>query len=75
MQVGIAACQMARVLGLTVYGTAGTDAGMKLALDNGAHKVFNHRDDGYQRTIMVGILVLALYSHVHIFTIGRLFGM
>ncbi|MEE6494735.1 hypothetical protein FKM82_001859 [Ascaphus truei] len=45
--VGIAACQLARAHGLRVFGTAGTPEGLNLALANGAHKVFNHREKDY----------------------------
>jgi len=40
--VGTAATQIARAAGLTVFGTAGTHPGKKLALENGAHHVFDH---------------------------------
>ncbi|XP_017277691.1 quinone oxidoreductase [Kryptolebias marmoratus] len=50
--VGVAACQMSRALGLRVLGTAGTSDGMKLTLSNGAHQVFNHREEGYTNRIM-----------------------
>ncbi|XP_053739574.1 quinone oxidoreductase-like [Synchiropus splendidus] len=50
--VGVAACQLSRALGLRVLGTAGTDEGMKLVLNNGAHLVFNHREEGYIEKIM-----------------------
>ncbi|XP_056149298.1 quinone oxidoreductase [Lampris incognitus] len=50
--VGLAACQLARFLGLTVLGTAGTQEGMELVLKNGAHKVFNHREKDYTDKIM-----------------------
>ncbi|KAM7401337.1 hypothetical protein PAMA_005502 [Pampus argenteus] len=50
--VGIAACQLSRALGLRVLGTAGTPEGMKLALKNGAHLTFNHREEGYTDKIM-----------------------
>uniref|UniRef100_UPI00398EB69F quinone oxidoreductase isoform X1 n=2 Tax=Pristiophorus japonicus TaxID=55135 RepID=UPI00398EB69F len=45
--VGIAACQIARAYGLKVLGTAGTQEGLSLAQENGAHKTFNHRETGY----------------------------
>lgn len=45
--VGLASCQIARSLGAYVVGTAGTEDGKKLLLSNGAHLVFNHREDGY----------------------------
>ncbi|XP_011484933.1 quinone oxidoreductase isoform X1 [Oryzias latipes] len=50
--VGVAACQLSRALGLRVLGTAGTPEGMKLALSNGAHLIFNHREEGYTDKIM-----------------------
>ena len=41
--VGIAAVQMARAGGLRVFGTAGSDEGLKLAHEQGGHQVFDHR--------------------------------
>jgi NADPH:quinone reductase len=41
--VGTAAVQLARARGLRVFGTAGSDEGRKLALEQGAHEVFDHR--------------------------------
>jgi len=41
--VGIAAVQLARADGLRVFGTAGSDEGLKLAREQGAHEVFDHR--------------------------------
>uniref|UniRef100_A0A8C0NS75 Crystallin zeta n=1 Tax=Canis lupus familiaris TaxID=9615 RepID=A0A8C0NS75_CANLF len=45
--VGIAACQIARAYGLKVLGTAGTEEGQNIVLQNGAHEVFNHRELNY----------------------------
>ncbi|XP_033884226.1 quinone oxidoreductase-like isoform X2 [Acipenser ruthenus] len=45
--VGVAACQIARAFGMKVLGTAGTCEGLSLALKNGAHQVFNHKEKGY----------------------------
>jgi NADPH2:quinone reductase len=50
--VGIAAVQMARAGGFTVIGSAGTDKGRKLVLEQGAHHVVDHRRDGYVEEIM-----------------------
>jgi len=50
--VGVAATQIARANGLRVIGTAGTEKGMKLAREQGAHEVLNHRDADYLRGIM-----------------------
>jgi len=47
--VGLAACQLARHAGMTVYGTAGTEDGLKLVQEAGAHHVFNHRDADYDK--------------------------
>jgi NADPH:quinone reductase len=50
--VGIAAVQMARAMGLTVFGTAGTAKGAELVKREGAHYVFEHGKAGYQEEIM-----------------------
>jgi NADPH2:quinone reductase len=49
--VGVAATQLARAAGLRVIGTAGTDKGLALVRQNGAHHVLNHRDNGYMDQI------------------------
>jgi len=41
--VGTAAVQLARAHGLRVFGTAGSDEGIKLARQQGAQEVFDHR--------------------------------
>jgi NADPH2:quinone reductase len=50
--VGIAAVQMARAGGLAVIGTAGTEKGRKLVLEQGAHYVVDHCKEGYAEEIM-----------------------
>jgi NADPH2:quinone reductase len=45
--VGIAAVQLARAAGLTVIGTAGSEAGRTLVAKQGAHHVFDHGKEGY----------------------------
>jgi len=45
--VGLACVQLGRAFGMTVYGTAGTEAGLKLVKESGAHHVFNHRNPKY----------------------------
>src|SRR5207245_5636042 len=50
--VGTAAVQMARAIGLTVLGTAGTQKGLELVKREGAHQVFDHSTAGYQEEIM-----------------------
>src|SRR5207248_1134619 len=50
--VGSAGVQMARAMGLTVLGTAGTQRGLDLVKREGAHQVFDHSKAGYQEEIM-----------------------
>jgi len=50
--VGIAAVQMARAIGMTVVGTAGSEKGLELVRREGAHHAFNHKDAGYTDAIM-----------------------
>ena len=50
--VGIAAIQIARAMGLTILGTAGTPKGLELAKREGAHEVFDHRKSGYLEEIL-----------------------
>src|SRR6266567_1222016 len=42
--MGTAAVQLARARGLRVFGTAGSDDGIKLTRQQGAHEVFDHRE-------------------------------
>ena len=39
-------------MGLTIFGTGGTDAGRRLVAEQGAHQVFNHRDPTYLEQIL-----------------------
>ena len=50
--VGSAAVQMARAMGLTVFGTAGTSKGLELVKREGAHQVFDHSNGSYTEEIM-----------------------
>jgi NADPH:quinone reductase len=50
--VGTAAVQMARAMGLNVFGTAGTQKGSDLVRREGAHQVFLHNQAGYQEEIL-----------------------
>src|SRR5438874_674196 len=50
--VGTAAVQLARAMGLTVFGTAGTQKGVDLVKREGAHQVFDHSKADYQEEIM-----------------------
>jgi NADPH2:quinone reductase len=45
--VGTAAVQLARARGMTVIGTAGTDKGRRLVLEQGAHHALDHTAQGY----------------------------
>jgi NADPH2:quinone reductase len=50
--VGTASVQIARAMGMTIFGTAGTDKGLDLVKREGAHQAFNHRSAGYHEEIM-----------------------
>ncbi|HET9802968.1 MAG TPA: NADPH:quinone reductase [Candidatus Acidoferrum sp.] len=50
--VGTAAIQLARTVGLTVFGTAGTAKGLELIKQEGAHQAFDHKKAGYTDDIM-----------------------
>jgi NADPH2:quinone reductase len=50
--VGTAAVQLARARGLRVFGTAGSDQGCKLAREQGADEVFDHRAPDHFEQIM-----------------------
>lgn len=45
--VGTAAVQLARAHGMRIIATAGTDRGVRLAGEQGAHEVLNHREADY----------------------------
>src|SRR5215470_7266916 len=50
--VGTAAIQIARNIGLTVFGTAGSAKGLELIKREGAHQIFDHTKSGYTEEIM-----------------------
>jgi NADPH2:quinone reductase len=50
--VGTAAVQLARARGLRVFGTAGSDDGINLTRQQGAHEVFDHRVPDHFQQIM-----------------------
>jgi NADPH:quinone reductase len=70
--VGVAAVQLARALGLTVLGTAGTERGLKLVQREGAHQVFDHSQSGYLDRILsatngLGVdLILEMLANVNL---------
>lgn len=69
--VGTAAVQIARGIGLTVFGTAGTDKGVALVRAEGAHRVFNHGKAGYTEEIMAATggrgvdVILEMAAHIN----------
>jgi NADPH2:quinone reductase len=79
--VGIAAVQMARALGLTVFGTAGSEKGLDLVKREGAHRVFDHSQPGYQEQIMRATggrgvdLILEMLANVNLGQDLKLLGM
>jgi NADPH2:quinone reductase len=50
--VGTAAVQLARADGLRVFGTAGSDEGLQLVREQGAHEVFDHRAPNHFEQVM-----------------------
>src|SRR6202166_4877905 len=50
--VGTAALQLARAMGLVIFGTAGTEPGLELIKREGANHVFNHTKPGYEEEIL-----------------------
>jgi NADPH:quinone reductase len=70
--VGTASVQIARAMGMTVFGTAGTEDGLKLVKREGAHQAFDHRKAGYQDEIMKasggkGVdVILEMLAHVNL---------
>jgi NADPH:quinone reductase len=70
--VGIAAVQIARAMGLTVLGTAGSKKGLDLVMREGAHQVFDHSQSGYLDQILkatggAGVdLILEMLANVNL---------
>ena len=70
--VGIAAVQIAKAAGLTLFGTAGTDRGLQLITDNGVHHALNHHDKDYLKKLMdltggAGVnLILEMAAHTNL---------
>jgi NADPH2:quinone reductase len=70
--VGIAGTQLARALGLTVFGTASSQKGLGLAKREGAHQVFDHSKPGYLDQIMKATggrgvdIILEMVAHVNL---------
>lgn len=70
--VGIAGVQLARAHGLTVIGTAGTERGLALAREQGAHHVLNHTQPDYLEKLMAltngrGVdVILEMAAHINL---------
>lgn len=79
--VGSAAVQMARAMGLTVFGTAGTSKGLELVKREGAHQVFEHSKTGYAEEIMKAAggrgvdIILEMLANVNLATDLKLLAM
>jgi NADPH:quinone reductase len=50
--VGVAAVQLARASGMTVIGTAGTDRGREMVVQQGAHHALDHRAPDYLQQVL-----------------------
>jgi NADPH2:quinone reductase len=70
--VGIAGTQLARALGLNVFGTASSQKGLDLAKREGARQVFDHSKPGYLDEIMKATggrgvdIILEMVAHVNL---------
>ncbi|MEK7474707.1 MAG: NADPH:quinone reductase [Candidatus Coatesbacteria bacterium] len=70
--VGIASIQLAKGAGCTVLGTAGTEAGRKLATAQGAHQVLDHGAAGFREAVMAATngrgvdLILEMLANVNL---------
>ena len=76
--VGTAGVQIARAMGMTVIGTAGTDKGLELVRREGAHHAFNHTKVGYAEEILKATsgrgvdVVLEMLANVNLATDTKL---
>jgi len=76
--VGTAGVQIARAMGMTVIGTAGTDKGLELVKREGAHHAFNHTKAGYAEEILKATggrgvdVVLEMLANVNLATDTKL---
>ena len=50
--VGLAAVQFARAAGLTIIGTAGSEEGLRLIREHGAHHAIDHRDPEHAHEVL-----------------------
>jgi NADPH:quinone reductase len=76
--VGTAGVQIARAMGMTVIGTAGTEKGLELVKREGAHHAFNHTKAGYAEEILQATggrgvdVVLEMLANVNLATDTKL---
>ena len=79
--VGSAAVQIARAMGLTVFGTAGTSKGLELVKREGCHEAFGHGKAGYHEEIMKATggrgvdIILEMLANVNLATDLKLLAM
>jgi NADPH2:quinone reductase len=79
--VGTAAAQFARAMGMTVFGTAGTQKGMDLVKKEGAHQAFDHSKPGCADEIMKATggrgvdVILEMLANVNLSTDFKLLAM
>jgi NADPH:quinone reductase len=70
--VGTATVQFARAWGMNIIGTAGTDKGLQLVREQGAHHALNHHDSNYLKGLMDltagrGVdMILELAAHLNL---------
>jgi NADPH2:quinone reductase len=70
--VGTAAIQWTRNLGMTVFGTAGSEDGLRLIRDEGVQRAFNHREPTYREEILEATngrgvdVVLEMFANVNL---------
>jgi NADPH2:quinone reductase len=70
--VGIASVQMAHTMGMTVFGTAGTQKGLDLVKREGADQAFDHSKAGYHDEIMKATggkgveVILEMAAHINL---------
>jgi NADPH2:quinone reductase len=70
--VGIASVQMAHAMGMTVFGTAGTQKGLDLVKREGADRAFDHGEAGYNDEIIKATggkgvdVILEMAAHINL---------
>jgi NADPH2:quinone reductase len=70
--VGIAAVQIAKMHGMRVFATGGSERGIEVVREQGADAVFNHREDAYLQAIMAATggqgvdVVLEMAAHINL---------